>query len=607
MNNAPIWQELNLKVGEKAINIHVTADGPNALFINKNRKDIPSRIMSIIKLTSEEYQTDLIKWIIVDSNSNAPYDDNLSSCSICRIDADRIDEYLATESKRRQSIFWRGKRCNTCSQYIREYMKGNVAEKVEEVIVIIPDISQLIKFELEFYSLMMLSRTLGFHFLFFSTYDEQAENSIIQTSIRPITRTIYDFDNEGNEDISINNFPNKQNGSEADYTIKKWSWKVSNGTGNEKNINIVCADLCDSQDEYDVVACSSYKNEYIPTKNSLVGSLLRKKEINLADLSMNPEIDLRSMGCWLSTVTGTSFHRIACVELLSHILDDCESNVDIILQKSFSTLNFLLKQAFLSNICIHAIAMNLLGTGDQAIELSYVLATLISHCKDILENNNGVNEITIYEPDFEKVLVIVDAFNNAFSLASSKPKLFISYSSKQIELATKIRDQLEKNDISCWMAPYSIPAGSSYQELIPAALSQVEAVVLILSPDAEESRWVQKEIGTAIGANKIIVPYSIGSYDISKRFKFLLDGEQILFDNSTCYKNEFIALVNRIKELLKINNLSITYDTVKSSKHNWLKLSLIFLIIATIFIIAGTTIQFLGLVDIVSILKNLLF
>ena len=603
-NNAPIWRELNLQVGEKNINIHETADGPNVLFLIKNREDIQSRIISIIKSTSVRYSSDVIKWVVVDSQFDELYseiknDSCLSTYSICGFDSSKTIEFCENEIYRRMRLFIE----SGFSSFSRYVAKFNVHDSMDgSLIFLIPDINQIIESEAifsKFQSLLQLASAIGFYFLIFSAYDEEIDDNFIRTNFTKV----YDLDGKKNSPT----LDNVQNDSEESSIAKTRSWKITSSTGKEKNINLVCADLCDSQDEFDIIACSSYKNDYVPTKYSLIGSLLSKKQINLADLAMKPDLDLRSMGCWLSTDTGTSFHRIACVELLSHTLDNCDSNVDIILQKSFSTLNFLLKQAFLSNISIQAIAMNLLGTGDQAIELSYVLATLISHCKDILENNDGVNEITIYEKDAEKVSVIVDAFNNAFSLASSKPKLFISYSSKQIELATKIRDQLEKNDISCWMAPYSIPAGSSYQELIPAALSQVEAVVLILSPDAEESRWVQKEIGTAIGANKIIVPYSIGSYDISKRFRFLLDGEQILFDNSKCYKNEFIALVNRIKELLKINNLSITYDTVKSSKHNWLKLSLIFLIIATIFIIAGTTIQFLGLVDIVSILKNLLF
>lgn len=40
--------------------------------------------------------------------------------------------------------------------------------------------------------------------------------------------------------------------------------------------------------------------------------------------------------------------------------------------------------------------------------------------------------------------------------------VFISYKSEQKEIALKIKDILEENGISCWMAPESIPVGSNY-------------------------------------------------------------------------------------------------------------------------------------------------
>ena len=52
---------------------------------------------------------------------------------------------------------------------------------------------------------------------------------------------------------------------------------------------------------------------------------------------------------------------------------------------------------------------------------------------------------------------------------------------------------LTERGVKCWMAPYSIPTGSSYQTEIPSALSNTPNVLLVLSKEAETSRWVQKE------------------------------------------------------------------------------------------------------------------
>lgn len=48
-------------------------------------------------------------------------------------------------------------------------------------------------------------------------------------------------------------------------------------------------------------------------------------------------------------------------------------------------------------------------------------------------------------------------------------EVFISYSSKEKEIADLVRETLENNGISCWMAPESIPASSGYAAEITEA------------------------------------------------------------------------------------------------------------------------------------------
>ena len=105
--------------------------------------------------------------------------------------------------------------------------------------------------------------------------------------------------------------------------------------------------------------------------------------------------------------------------------------------------------------------------------------------------------------------------------------VFISYCSAQREYADCLRKMLTERGVKCWMAPYSIPTGSSYQTEIPSALSNTPNVLLVLSKEAETSRWVQKEIGCAIGARHKLIPIRSYMYEISPQFNFLLDGEQI--------------------------------------------------------------------------------
>ena len=57
--------------------------------------------------------------------------------------------------------------------------------------------------------------------------------------------------------------------------------------------------------------------------------------------------------------------------------------------------------------------------------------------------------------------------------------VFISYSSKNTTIAQEICNELEKNDIKCWIAPRDIPVGAKYSSVITRAIKESIVVVLI--------------------------------------------------------------------------------------------------------------------------------
>ena len=158
--------------------------------------------------------------------------------------------------------------------------------------------------------------------------------------------------------------------------------------------------------------------------------------------------------------------------------------------------------------------------------------------------------MVIYERDKERAIQVAKTLDAAFTTRSGVHRVFISYSSRQETEAQHIAGILRKNGISCWMAPGSIAAGSSYQEAIPVAISQTDVVLLLLTADAEKSRWVQKEVGSAIGADKILLPYQLNRYALGKQMMFLLDGEQIMYADED--DTDHSLLIERIRELLNL-------------------------------------------------------
>lgn len=87
--------------------------------------------------------------------------------------------------------------------------------------------------------------------------------------------------------------------------------------------------------------------------------------------------------------------------------------------------------------------------------------------------------------------------------------IFISYSTKNTDIARAIRELFQSHGITCWMAPESIPAGSNYTKEIPYGILYSKLAVLILSKSSLESVWVNQEISYLLDAKHTIVPFVI--------------------------------------------------------------------------------------------------
>ena len=130
--------------------------------------------------------------------------------------------------------------------------------------------------------------------------------------------------------------------------------------------------------------------------------------------------------------------------------------------------------------------------------------------------------------------------------------VFISYSSKERDIACMVRSILTKNRIACWMAPESIAPGSSYTIEIPRGIRECKILLLLLSENAQASPWVQKELDTAISRGKIIIPFTIEKCDIAEAFEFMLSNVQRWNAYEEMSEN-LERLVLQIQEILGID------------------------------------------------------
>ena len=142
------------------------------------------------------------------------------------------------------------------------------------------------------------------------------------------------------------------------------------------------------------------------------------------------------------------------------------------------------------------------------------------------------------------------------SVMSNTKDIFISYKSDEFNDALYIKNSLEKNGFSCWMAPMDIAGGSSYASQIPKAIENCKVFLLILSERAQNSKWVPKELDQAINSDKLIIPFMIDDCKLNNEFSFYLSNVQIYF----AYK--------KIDETLQmlINHLNTVFPKTETSK-----------------------------------------
>ncbi len=100
--------------------------------------------------------------------------------------------------------------------------------------------------------------------------------------------------------------------------------------------------------------------------------------------------------------------------------------------------------------------------------------------------------------------------------------VFISYSTVNANQAQAMRNLLNSQGISTWMAPGDIPVGKEYAEVITDAVENCSCLVLILSQATQESKWVSREIERAVNYGKTIIPIQIESVSLNGKFELYI-------------------------------------------------------------------------------------
>ncbi|RLA82743.1 MAG: hypothetical protein DRG78_06325 [Epsilonproteobacteria bacterium] len=85
-------------------------------------------------------------------------------------------------------------------------------------------------------------------------------------------------------------------------------------------------------------------------------------------------------------------------------------------------------------------------------------------------------------------------------------KIFVSYSTYDLEHANSLKQHLEDTQIEVFIAEHSISPSQKLAPTISKAILDCDLFVVLWSDNAKDSDWVQQEIGKATAHSKNILP-----------------------------------------------------------------------------------------------------
>jgi formylglycine-generating enzyme required for sulfatase activity len=148
------------------------------------------------------------------------------------------------------------------------------------------------------------------------------------------------------------------------------------------------------------------------------------------------------------------------------------------------------------------------------------------------------------------------------------PQVFISYAEEDAEIASRLRQHLERQGIGCWMAPGSIEPGADYDSAIVAGIEQSSILVLVLSTYSNVSRHVHQEVRLAFQNGRRIVPMEIEPVELSNELGLYVSTPQRVRSSRAAPAADLDRLSSTITKALGELELSRTGRFLRTVRRN---------------------------------------
>jgi hypothetical protein len=130
-----------------------------------------------------------------------------------------------------------------------------------------------------------------------------------------------------------------------------------------------------------------------------------------------------------------------------------------------------------------------------------------------------------------------------------KHHVFLSYSRIDIDIMQRVKQDLRNAGLKVWTDEGIEPGTFSWKEAIEDAIRDTEMLVVLLSPDANNSKWVQREIDYADVQDVQVMPILVRG-EPRDSVPFALAGSQFI-DLRTNYEPGIKTLISRCYDYMQ--------------------------------------------------------
>ncbi|MGH6736665.1 MAG: TIR domain-containing protein [Methyloceanibacter sp.] len=124
---------------------------------------------------------------------------------------------------------------------------------------------------------------------------------------------------------------------------------------------------------------------------------------------------------------------------------------------------------------------------------------------------------------------------------------FVSYAKADASKAHTIVAALEARGLKCWVAPRDVRRGHKYASEILRGIEQARAFILVLSQDANDSKFVCKEVERAVSKGKPVLTIRVADVEPSEELEFFISDTQW----TDAWSGDLAAHVAPVAEMLR--------------------------------------------------------